>query len=110
MSIELCALLVQTALILAVFRIVIRKLKTMPTRADLDAAIAAIASAINDLGTDIQTLITAIGNLPQPGSEDYTAEIGAVQQAAAAVAASKQAVDTEIANITPPPPPPTPGK
>jgi hypothetical protein len=85
-------ILLQTALILAALRIVIRKLNNMPTRADLDAALAS-------LGTSLDQLTAAIQQLPHPGDEDFTPEIQAVTDAAAKVAA-------DIAALQQPPPQP----
>jgi hypothetical protein len=84
-------------------------LSNMPTRADLDAALTALVASFTGLSTDLQTLTAAIAALPKPGTEDFTAEIGQVQQAATAVTASQASVDADIAALNPPPPPPGPG-
>jgi hypothetical protein len=103
-TLYLCVI-AQTAMIFAVWRIATRILKTMPTRADLDAALAALVSSFNDLSTALTALAAAIANLPPPGNPDFTDEIGQVQQAAASVAAAQQSVNDDIAALNPPPPP-----
>src|SRR5215469_11318465 len=104
----LCTILAQTAAILAALRVINRKLNNMATKQDLDNALAQLAPALSDLGTDINALKTAIDNLPKPGSDDFTPEIQAVTDAMTSLAASKSTVDAAIAEIQPPPPPPGP--
>lgn len=76
------------------------------TKADLDAAIAQLAPAFAAFGTDLQALATAINNLPQPGSDDFTPEVQAVTDALTNVNNSKATVDGLLTKLQPPPPPP----
>ena len=80
----------------------------MPTRAELDTALTALVGSFTDLTTALNALAAAIAGLPQPGSEDFTAEIGQVQQAAASVATAQQSVNDDITALNPPPPAPAP--
>jgi hypothetical protein len=85
-----CVLIAQALTIVGVWTI-INLLNNMPTKADLDAALAS-------LNSNLDALTTAIQNLPKPGDEDFTLEIQAVTDAAGKVAA-------DIAAIAPPPQP-----
>jgi hypothetical protein len=92
-------ILIQIAMVASLVAVVIQ-LKGVRTemaisRAQLDQDLAALVSGIT-------ALIAAVQALPQPGDEDFTAEDGSVQQAAAAVQAELNAIQ--------PPPPPGPSK
>jgi hypothetical protein len=58
-----------------------RKLKTMPTQAELDAAIQTVTDAINKLGADMtKTLADLAAKIA--GGQDFTAEIDSLNAAA----------------------------
>ena len=63
----------------------------------LAGAVTALQSIITQLGTDIQTLITIIQNLP---GEDFTNEVNAVNANLATATATATAVASAVAAVT----------
>ena len=63
-----------------------RRLEDMPSKADLDAAIAALNQTITDEATKLQAAIDALAAAAASGG-DLTAEIAAIQAAQARIAA-----------------------
>jgi hypothetical protein len=106
MMTTLCMIILQTALVATAFAIYL-KIKHMPiSQQQFDQDLAALVTAVTDLGTDINNLITAITNWQNAHTGvDLTAEDQSVLNAAQALATSKATVDTEIQNLTPPPSP-----
>ena len=74
-------------------------------RAALDAVLASLVTNIGNLTTALASLATAIANLPKPGSEDFTPEIGQVQSSMDAVTAANTSVQNDLTALNPPPPP-----
>jgi flagellar capping protein FliD len=65
---------------------IIRRLEEMPSKADLDNAIAALTQAISDEATKLQSAIDALQAQINAGG-DFTAEVQALQDAQTRIAA-----------------------